>query len=144
MPDTTAPDYEQTYDDFWRQIVERPDGTLDRESVMRELHDYRTLIGEVPKAYDALTGGRLSKPTTPAYAVISAAEEYAVEVAELDREPEHISPDGLTALCGVSLVDPDAPEAEFCAGCESRVRAIPYWRQWLARPLVRLAEWIER
>lgn len=57
---------------------------------------------------------------------------------------EHISADGWTALCGVSLVDPDAPEPEFCSDCESRVRAIPYWRQWLARPLVRLAERIER
>ena len=60
-------------------------------------------------------------------------------------EPEHISKDGWTALCGVSLVDPSAPEPSYCAACLDREGPpIPYWRQWLARPPIRLAERIER
>lgn len=77
-------DYAETYDDFWKEIVENPDGTLNRDQVMRELHDYRVLLEEVPKVYDEVTGGRLSKPNTAACHVIDAVNERieaAIEAA---------------------------------------------------------------
>ncbi|MFG1857558.1 hypothetical protein ACGFJT_37390 [Actinomadura geliboluensis] len=58
------PTYRQTHDDFWKQIVERPDGTLDLDQVKRELHDYHQLLQKIPKVYDEITGGRISKPNT--------------------------------------------------------------------------------
>lgn len=99
MKPEDVPDYVQTYDDFWREIVENPDGTLNRDQVMRELHDYRTLLEEVPKAYDEVTGGRLSKPNTAAQHVIAAVDErietawketrehVAVEIEDEERDP---------------------------------------------------------
>lgn len=69
-------DYEQTFDEFWRDLVCHPDGTLNRDAVMRELHDYATALDEVPKVYMHVTGGRLSKPNTKAAHVIDAADEH--------------------------------------------------------------------
>lgn len=84
MP-TPEPDYVATYNDFWRGIVERPDGTLNRDQVMRELSDYRILLEEVPLAYDEVTGGRISKPNTDHGWVVAAVDEridkYAKDLA---------------------------------------------------------------
>lgn len=70
-----ATDYEQEYADFWRRIVENPDGTLNADQVKRELHDYSMLIRQVPEAYDGVTNGRISKPNTMPGPVIDAVEE---------------------------------------------------------------------
>jgi len=77
---------EQAYDDFWRDIIE-PGGQLDIQQVKRELHDYRTLLEEVPKVYVHVTGGRISKPNTIAMHVIAEADQhYAQDEAEAMRE----------------------------------------------------------
>ncbi len=67
-------DYEKTYNDFWKGIVEK-DGIIDMERVKRELHDYRFILGEVPKVYCAITGNQLSKPNYPAEVVIAQFED---------------------------------------------------------------------
>lgn len=69
-------DYEQTFRDFWENIVTFPDGTLNPDAVMRELHDYRTMLIEVPKVYDYVTGGIFTKPNTDAGYVKDAADEH--------------------------------------------------------------------
>lgn len=66
-----------TFEEFWREQVTDESGNLDLDKVARELHDYRTVISEVAKAYDELTGGRLSKPNTAAHHVVSEANEAA-------------------------------------------------------------------
>jgi hypothetical protein len=83
-------DYEKTYADFWRDIVELPDGSLNRDQVMRELHDYHEQMEQVSLAYDDVTGGRMSKPNTAARHVMAAVSErideavrdMALEIAE--------------------------------------------------------------
>lgn len=75
-------DYEQVYDEFWKDIVENPDGTLDVDAVKRELADFRHMIREVPLVYDHVTGGMLSKPNYYASSVISAADEYTERLIE--------------------------------------------------------------
>lgn len=72
--------YEETYDEFWKRIVEKPDGTLNVDQVKRELSDYAAFMSEVSKAYDELTGGKLSKPNTAAHHVVDAAKESNDEV----------------------------------------------------------------
>lgn len=82
-----AEDYEQTYTDFWKGIVEHADGSLNRDQMMRELHDFHALLDEVPKVYDEVTGGRISKPNTAAHHVIGEANERSEEDRrELARE----------------------------------------------------------
>lgn len=80
------PDYVQTFEDFWRELVENPDGTLNRGQIMRELHDYRVVMEEASKAYCDVTGGRLSKPNTAAIHIIDAVEERTQEAIKEARK----------------------------------------------------------
>lgn len=77
-----AEDYEQVFDEFWREIVCNEDGTLNVDQVKRELHDFHTLIENVPKVYDHVSGGRISKPNTLAFEVISCFEEHVDRCVE--------------------------------------------------------------
>ncbi|MEV4246993.1 hypothetical protein AB0J63_26715 [Streptosporangium canum] len=72
---TVQPDYVKTYNDFWKDIVENPDGTLNHDQLMRELADYRMVMEQVSLVYDEITGGRISKPNTMAGAVLGVANE---------------------------------------------------------------------
>ena len=75
------------WDDFWCRLVTRPDGTLDEDAVKSELHDYKVLLDNVPKVYEHITGGRMSKPHYEAADVIAEAEEhYERERRELFAE----------------------------------------------------------
>lgn len=88
-------DYMATFNEFWRDLVTDESGQLDLDKVARELADYKMVLGEVPKVYDELTGGRLSKPHTAAHHVIAeandrAADFYARELCErADEQAEN-------------------------------------------------------
>ncbi|HEY5989196.1 MAG TPA: hypothetical protein VIV12_22870 [Streptosporangiaceae bacterium] len=92
-------DYVVSYEDFWKAIVENPDGSLNRDQVMRELHDYQIQMREVSKTYDDLTRGRISKPNTTAHHVIREASEVQERETKeaLAEELEQLA-DGL--CCG--------------------------------------------
>ena len=62
-------DYKADYEEFWKDLVE-VDGKIDKDKVMRELSDYRFMLEQVPKVYDHVSGGRISKPNTYAFEVI--------------------------------------------------------------------------
>lgn len=61
-------------DDFWSEILgaERV-----QPQTILELNDYAMLLREVPKVYDHITGGAISKPNTLADAVIAEADARA-------------------------------------------------------------------
>ena len=75
-------DYEKTYDDFWKGIVENEDGSLNLDQIKRELHDFQFLLENTSKVFDGLTGGRISKPNTLASVVISEVESIYEERTE--------------------------------------------------------------
>ena len=60
---------EQIYNDFWKEIVENEDGSLNKDQVMRELYDYYYVIDNCECAYDLMSDGRISKPNTKFYEV---------------------------------------------------------------------------
>lgn len=66
---------QKVYDEYWKRIVE-PGGVLDFEQVKKELFDFHVMIQEVPKVYDAVTGGKFSKHLTRAEVIIDAAEAH--------------------------------------------------------------------
>ncbi|MGS2645900.1 hypothetical protein [Streptosporangium sp. G12] len=74
------PDYVITYDKFWKDLVEHPDGTLNRDQLMRELADYHAFMGSASEVYSHVTGDRISKVNTAAHAVISVADERVDEL----------------------------------------------------------------
>lgn len=70
---------EQEFERFWKNIIINKDGTLNVSQIKKELYDYSVLLREVPKVYDALTGGKISKANTKAEAVIEVAREHMLE-----------------------------------------------------------------
>jgi hypothetical protein len=79
---------ESVYNEFWKDLVET-DGKMDPEKVKAELYDFRQLIRNIPKVYDAVTGGRISKPLTDVDVVISEFNDYVercVSDAILERD----------------------------------------------------------
>lgn len=75
--------YQQNYEDFWKSIVENPDGTLDRDKVMRELSDYSELISNATRVYCHVTGDRISKANTRAEDIIQVSDDIRQE--EIDE-----------------------------------------------------------
>lgn len=62
-------------EEWWRQLVCDDDGVPDMEKVMAEFHDFDMLIRNMPRVYDAVTNGRISKPHTEAWVVIAEVED---------------------------------------------------------------------
>ena len=56
--------YEQVYQDFWKKIVENPNGTLNKDAVMRELGNYQIALDDVSVVYFEITNGCFSKLNT--------------------------------------------------------------------------------
>jgi len=79
-------DYEQTYEDFWKGIVE-VNGVLDPDKVKRELHDYRTLLRSTAKVYSHVTGGRISKQNTDPDVVCSEADDHYDRICDPPELP---------------------------------------------------------
>jgi len=71
--------HEEIYNSLFKDIVENPDGTLNKDQVMRELADYTVILEEVPKVYCHITNGRVSYPNTHANVVIGIADEVEQE-----------------------------------------------------------------
>lgn len=69
-------DYQKIFKDFWKELVCNQDGTLNMDAVQRELADYYFMPQEVPKVYDHVTGGVVSKPNTYAFEVNLVADEH--------------------------------------------------------------------
>lgn len=67
-------DYETSYEQNWKDAIENKDGSVNLDQVKRELFDYSNFLEEASKVYSELTGGRISKPNTMAFEVISEAE----------------------------------------------------------------------
>lgn len=68
-------DYERVYNDFWKDIVENPDGTLNRDQVMRELFDYQNVMNWTSEVYCAVTDEQVSKPNTSPGVIIELVNE---------------------------------------------------------------------
>ncbi len=77
---------EEIFNEFWSEIVCNPDGSLNKEEVMKELYDYHFVLENVPKVYCAITNNTLSKPNYHAHAVISCYEEHLQ--ADIDQAIE--------------------------------------------------------
>ena len=69
------PEVEQVYQEFWKDIICKEDGSIDIEQVKRELHDCYRMIQNVPTVYSEVTGGILSKPLYEAEFVLSYFRE---------------------------------------------------------------------
>ena len=55
---------EKVYQEFWKDIVENEDGTLNVEQVKKELADYSMVMDNCLSAYEEMSGGLITKPNT--------------------------------------------------------------------------------
>ena len=67
------------YESVWKEIIENPDGSLKKEQVMKELHDFSVLIGNLSKIYTYMTGSIVSKPMVDAHIIIDLCAEQLQE-----------------------------------------------------------------
>src|SRR6476646_3900941 len=103
MVETSDRPWTQEDEQFWGPII-TPNGRLDLDQVKRELHDYHTLLEEVPKVYCELTGGAISKPNTAADAVIAMHDDCCHEECIPDPCPNcDLSHPWACVECGETL-----------------------------------------
>ena len=78
-------DVEQTYWDFWKNIICVGNGIINIAQVKKELCDYYKMLQEVPKVYCEVTGGILSKPLYDAETVSRFfRDKYANKAVAVD------------------------------------------------------------
>jgi hypothetical protein len=77
-------DYEKTYEEFWKPIVETPEGEPIFDQIQRELHDFSTLMHNVSLVYEHVTGGQVSKPLTDPEVVKTMADDHYREICDLE------------------------------------------------------------
>ena len=70
---------EEVYNEFWKDIIENKDGTINKEQLKKELADFSVMIEEVPKVYSEITGGKLSKPLYSATTILSEFNELHLD-----------------------------------------------------------------
>lgn len=82
---------ESVYQDFWKQTIENEDGSINLEQLKKELFDFYILLNDVPKVYEHVTGGSLTKVNTLPEHIIQYADENYREIyqPELDIEEIH-------------------------------------------------------
>lgn len=71
--------YKKEYEDFWKDIVENEDGTLNKDQVMRELSDYSMVMDNCARAFVLMTNGRISKQNTMFFEVESIFNNLFIE-----------------------------------------------------------------
>ena len=90
--------YQEEYEEFWKDIVENEDGTLNKDQIMRELSDYSMVMDNCAKAYYTMTNGRISKQNTMFFEVEGIFNDlytdtsiYYEDIAEKDKEIEQLT-----------------------------------------------------
>lgn len=114
-------------DEFWEKQV-YPEG-MNAQDVRNELHDFRVMMEEVPKVYDHVTGGRVSKPLTHAVAVIGEHDEHCHETCVETDDVEDVV-DELRQLANKWIDEKDADVAsspgEFCGARAAGEKLLKY------------------
>ena len=71
--------YQEEYEEFWKDIVENEDGTLNKDQVMRELSDYSMVMDNCARAYSTMTKQRISKQNTMFFEVEGIFKELFLD-----------------------------------------------------------------
>lgn len=71
--------YQEEYEEFWKDIVENEDGTLNKDQVMRELSDYSMVMDNCARAYSTMTKQRISKQNTMFFEVETIFDELYLD-----------------------------------------------------------------
>lgn len=108
-------DYEQVWNEQWKELCTNEDGSLNLDQIQRELYDYSFMLDQVPIVYCEVAG--LSKPNTYASAIIGEYEnrmneyfkDYVKEIIEI-----------LQSIFKVNIND----EPDYAAGIATAINEI--------------------
>ncbi len=70
------------FDEFWKPLVCNDDGSIHQDKLNAELWDCCQVMMEVPKVYDHITNGLLSKPNYPAAVVIAEYDDQTTRFVD--------------------------------------------------------------
>lgn len=120
MSKITENEVENTWNNFWKDIVQNPDGSINIEQLKKELSDFSKVMDAVPKVYCHVTGGKVSKILTDPDVVCALADEHYEQLhkEELnDDHPQHngewiinLAHDISTTLCKIQGVNPQSKD----------------------------------
>lgn len=68
-------DPEENWNIIWKEILENPDGSINKEQLKLELADYSDMIDRMTTLTYRLTNGILSYPTYPVETILAVHEE---------------------------------------------------------------------
>lgn len=77
-----AAEVEREWQEFWKDIVIRPDGSVDLEQMKKELADFSMVMEHCRQAYGWMTNDRVTKVNTEFETVKAIAEEIRSEEIE--------------------------------------------------------------
>lgn len=72
-----ANDCEKIYNEVFKSMVENPDGTFNREAVMRELADYARVSENAARVFQAVTRGAIANPHVHSDVILAELERPA-------------------------------------------------------------------
>lgn len=96
----TDQEVEDNWNNKWKEIFQKEDGSIDVEQLKKELMDFSDLIHNATTVYCHVTGNRLSYPTYPAKTVIGVYEEYLEELQQYWEEDFREEND---CACGIEI-----------------------------------------
>lgn len=88
---------EYDWEQIWKPILEKEDGSIDKEQLKLELHDYSEMIHRMSILTDRLTRSKLSYPTYPVDTIIEIMEEELEDERQDQIKDDKI--DGVCSLC---------------------------------------------
>lgn len=86
MSNRKARDYEKDWEDFWKEIVCNPDGTINMDQLKRELSDHLMMQDHLGKIICHVTADRVSKITTLPEVVCQVADDRINELCDEVRD----------------------------------------------------------
>lgn len=98
VQDRTSQEIETNWNRTWKEILELPDGSIDKEQLKKELMDFSDLIERMSSLTYTLTGGRLSYATYPQSTILFVKEEVDEENRRQQQKDD--LEDGQCSLCG--------------------------------------------
>lgn len=93
----TKEEREANWKGTWKNILEKPDGSIDKEQLKKELMDFSDMIDRMTSLTYEISRGRLSYPTYPVSTIMFVAKE--VEEERYQEQQKEDLQDGLCSMC---------------------------------------------
>ena len=81
-------DIDETYENFWKSLVENPNGELNKEEVKKKLYDLAMVNAKMTKLVSTVTGETISNPNAELDDIIAAYYDRMESIVGMNLEEE--------------------------------------------------------